>query len=836
MLTNLCLPETRVPTTEIRADNAASGGLSIRLRAVGRALLMTLIALVALPRPGKGQACTVALYQQDPCAQIREERDSLAAALASGEVPRTPATEKRLLNLTEALIRCEQLHPHKDYWITDMQVVQGVQTNLNTAPLLAQKPTFVRVYVQSNEANHGPWTDITARLVVRDPQTKAQIDELLPVTPRPNYTITVSPVGSHPDKWGDSFTFLLNYQDTTPGERELYATIYSLSTGPEPNPSPDHVWTLDPTFSPPVYVSVYGVVWACLNSNDNGCIVGPAAPWSDYAAHQAYVANAHPVSDFVVAPIPGIGTLPPNPQPFSNLTEARAWACQELANLPSGSILNELDNWDSGGLHGLAFCAGTIRTWNASEEQNARDARVGKTMAQEIAHDEGQECHTLNPCDNYPHGDPLLGNGTAHIDCSDIGFDVSGDTGSSAVQLVSLFGIRDQSDNVIETGRVSDFMSYNSPPIWGSTYTYCQLVNLIWPTPAACSYVVTPEPPPGVTGFARPLQRERSQQATATALGRRDQVSPSLNRTEGTFLHVAGRLDNRGQAVFEPFWMIRSKHDIATKLRGKTLSLIVEDKVGKTLHEYDFDLPASEHDQGPAVPFSLIIPFDVFKDAAAKFVLRRDSKVLAERVVPPHYPTVALVAAPKSGETLSGHRTISWKARDPDRNPLSVSVDYSPDAGETWFPLKMNLTGSSVDIYFDNVPGSDRAVIRVRATNGVKTSEIQSLGGFHVPRKAPFVTLLSPAQGAKFTQNQPFIARGSGYSWEDGLIEQGSSYTWSSDRDGLLGSGQWIVIRKLSIGEHTLTLAVRDSLGITTKASVRVTVVGNPTAPSHPGK
>jgi hypothetical protein len=212
-----------------------------------------------------------------------------------------------------------------------MEVIQGVRTSLNQVPLLGNKETFVRVYVQSNESSHGPWTDVTGKLIVRDPQTKATIDEILPVSFNPNYTITVSPTGSHPDKWGDSFTFWLNIGDTQARTVELYATIYSVS-GPEPNPSQDHYWTLDLTFNAPVYASVYGVVWACSDSSDNGCIVGPAAPWSDYVAHQRYVSNVYPVTDFAVLPIPGIGTAPPNPQPFANLTQARTWACNEVAN------------------------------------------------------------------------------------------------------------------------------------------------------------------------------------------------------------------------------------------------------------------------------------------------------------------------------------------------------------------------------------------------------------------------------------------------------------------------------------------------------------------------
>ena len=51
--------------------------------------------------------------------------------------------------------------------ISGMEVVQAVQTPGNTVPMVALKPTFVRVYVRSVELSHGPW-QVDARLTVKD--------------------------------------------------------------------------------------------------------------------------------------------------------------------------------------------------------------------------------------------------------------------------------------------------------------------------------------------------------------------------------------------------------------------------------------------------------------------------------------------------------------------------------------------------------------------------------------------------------------------------------------------------------------------------------------------
>src|SRR5262249_32736135 len=136
----------------------------------------------------------------------------------------------------------------------------------------------------------------------------------------------------------------LNFSDTSPGEKEITATISSLSGGFEPDTGDDHVWVLRPTFNPQVAVRVYGMVWAASDNRD-GSQIGSAAPWSDFMGRQEYVQNVFPVTILSIVPLPGSGRAAPNPQPFSNITGARKWADQELANLPANSKLNILNNW-----------------------------------------------------------------------------------------------------------------------------------------------------------------------------------------------------------------------------------------------------------------------------------------------------------------------------------------------------------------------------------------------------------------------------------------------------------------------------------------------------------
>lgn len=119
------------------------------------------------------------------------------------------------------------------------------------------------------------------------------------------------------------------------------------------------------------------MVWAASDSSD-GSHIGPAAPWSDFYGHQEYVQNVFPVTNFSIVPLPGAGRAAPNPQPFTNVTGARTWADQELANLPANSKLNMLNNWSD--LDGYA--AGS-----RSEEENWRtDAGFSVGPSRSIRH------------------------------------------------------------------------------------------------------------------------------------------------------------------------------------------------------------------------------------------------------------------------------------------------------------------------------------------------------------------------------------------------------------------------------------------------------------------
>jgi hypothetical protein len=195
--------------------------------------------------------------------------------------------------------------------------------------------------------------------------------------------------------------------------------------------------------------------------------------------------------------------------------------------------------------------------------------------------------------------------------------------------------------------------------------------------------------------------------------------------------------------------------------------------------------------------------------------------VLAKREVSPHKPWVRVVH-PASGEIWGSKAVVSWEAGHDDKEGLTFTVFYNDGQDKLWIPLAEGLTKPSVTVDTTLLPGSTKARIRVRATDGVNTSEAESNGVFTLPEKKPLVAILSPAQAEVLAPGGTTIFLGGAYDVKDGLLS-GANLTWTSDRDGLLGRGQRINARGMSRGSHVITLTATDRDG--NSASARVSVV-----------
>jgi hypothetical protein len=183
-------------------------------------------------------------------------------------------------------------------------------------------------------------------------------------------------------------------------------------------------------------------------------------------------------------------------------------------------------------------------------------------------------------------------------------------------------------------------------------------------------------------------------------------------------------------------------------------------------------------------------------------------------------PSVS-ITSPAGGESVTDELVATWEASDPDGDSLAVSVQFSRDDGATWTPLASASGSGSATISAALLAGSDSARVRVWVSDGLNEASATS-AAFSVAAQAPEVFIAAPAEGASFLEGQPVALRGQAGDPQDGPLAA-ARLVWSSDRDGVLGSGDELHTT-LSAGQHTLTLRATNSAGLSSSASLAVTV------------
>ena len=186
------------------------------------------------------------------------------------------------------------------------------------------------------------------------------------------------------------------------------------------------------------------------------------------------------------------------------------------------------------------------------------------------------------------------------------------------------------------------------------------------------------------------------------------------------------------------------------------------------------------------------------------------------------------VLFPNGGEVFGEESiTVNWTASDEDGDPLTFNVDYSADNGNSWEPVAQYVTGSQVTIDQVNLPGSDMALFRVSASDGLHTSTDTSDGLFFIPNHRPTGEIIAPTTDLTVASDQTVSRIGNVYDYDLGTLD-GENLEWWSDRDGLLATGSILSTASLSLGLHEVNLVADDGQGQQVIGQVIVTVVDTP--------
>jgi hypothetical protein len=214
-------------------------------------------------------------------------------------------------------------------------------------------------------------------------------------------------------------------------------------------------------------------------------------------------------------------------------------------------------------------------------------------------------------------------------------------------------------------------------------------------------------------------------------------------------------------------------------------------------------------------PFNVAVPFP---EGTVKFQIASPAglaNILKEVPVYANSPAVA-ISAPAAGSVCAGLTSIAWAAGHPDGAVLSYDVEYSHD-GQDWTVIAWRLSQTGFSKDFSTLAGSDQALIRVIASDGVNAT-VATSERFRVPYKPPQVFIEEPIQSA-----QGVVLNGRGYDLTDGWIYETSQLSWTSDSGAALGSGTRLLLNNLSLGHHTFTLTATNRHGLSASKSIVAT-------------
>ncbi len=155
---------------------------------------------------------------------------------------------------------------------------------------------------------------------------------------------------------------------------------------------------------------------------------------------------------------------------------------------------------------------------------------------------------------------------------------------------------------------------------------------------------------------------------------------------------------------------------------------------------------------------------------------------------------------------------VHWSVTGCDPDSSWSRVEYSSDAGATWYPLAEDVRGTSLDWDTRLSPGTSAGLLRVTVSDGVRSTSATMAQSFVLSGKTPSVAILAPRDSAVVVAGAPVTLLASGHDAENGALAPGS-FVWSSDLQGALGSVAELHIDSLAVGHHTLTVVTHDQDG-----------------------
>jgi hypothetical protein len=664
--------------------------------------------------------------------------------------------------------------PQSDLRATRIEVNQAIQNDANSVPQVIAKKTVVRVYVTSGSSF--TINNVLVRLHVFLNGSEA-------LTTQTRTRAVPSPQRTNV---GDSANFYLTVYSGANATVGFFAEVDPNNEVIESNESNNRfpaAGTQNHTF---FVRQSFTITYAPITYTYSGW-GGPSTPTSRINTAVDWLRSIYPVPNSaarstVYYPYPGFSfsqNVDTHDADLIGKLNTRwllsQWGFQSLGwllGVDVGPSANQLYGWLPDGAYGGNGLSDP--TWGGGNSHvafgNDKPDKYRRTLAHEIGHNIAF-CHNNRFIDT-------------------IGFDV----------LLS---------HTVKDTSYRDFMwpARREDEAWIDTINYNRLFNRLAPGAAF---------PPGVSSCA--VASSAAQPSNVIA-----QQTGTLTGTH-EFVFITGSVNPAGtQGTLNPLYRdVRETADLPASA-GVQYCVALLNAGSEVLDQHCF-VPNFMNGDGETDVALASFGFPMlWNPAIARVELRNGATVLAARDVSANAPVVSLTS-PNGGQSFgpSADIPISWTASDADQDSLTYSVLYSPDGGSSWVPVADGLTTTSYTLSAATVAGSPNSVVRVVASDGVNTGQDQSDAPFTVSKKSPQIYITNPTGGVVPPETAVSL-EGLGIDLEDGNLE-GSDLQWSSNKDGALGSGASLIVPKLSLGLHTITLTGKDSDGNSVVASVQLYV------------
>jgi hypothetical protein len=320
-----------------------------------------------------------------------------------------------------------------------------------------------------------------------------------------------------------------------------------------------------------------------------------------------------------------------------------------------------------------------------------------------------------------------------------------------------------------------DFMSYCAPA-WVSPYTYRALLSAIY-----LRSIMFPS-------AAAPV-------ATQEASVERD------------YLYLNFRMYRDGRVELLPGFHLSGFPSVPETEDGPQSPVVFELRDAERrvlgLHRCHFTDPYVDPDS-PFHDFHKMVPWEPETTSIA--FLRDGDEVQIIEVEERAPQITSRPVAEREGDRVR----LAWEAQH-DENRITYLVRYSNDGGNTWLAVGTGLTEPGFVADLADLPGGERCVFQIAASSTIRTTVAQT-SAMAVPVKPRRPYILSPEPNSRFSQGEPVVLGGVGFS-PDFQTAPLDEVVWTSNVDGFLGYGYEVITHTLTPGLHKITLGVADGLG-----------------------